>query len=124
MQGTNNSLTNSGIIHATGAKSDGVLANTLGASFVSTIRNTGSIISDRGFAVRGVNGQETLINSGLISSGAGTAIDLRAGKDTLDHANRLAGHRTGGRRHRDGRRNPRRYRHRHQRFPRISKRCG
>lgn len=83
MQGNGNTLTNSGTIHATGNNSDGVLSNTLGGSFTSTIRNTGSIISDTRFAVRGVNGQEMLINSGQISSGAGTAIDLRAGNDTL-----------------------------------------
>jgi outer membrane autotransporter protein len=83
MQGNNNSLLNSGTIHASGTGSDGVLSNTTGGSFVARIENTGSIISERSFAVRGVNGQETLINSGLIRSDAGTAIDLRAGNDTL-----------------------------------------
>jgi autotransporter-associated beta strand protein len=83
MQGNNNSLLNSGTIRASGINADGVLSNTTGGSFVARIENTGSIISERSFAVRGVNGQETLINSGVIRSDAGTAIDLRAGNDTL-----------------------------------------
>lgn len=85
MQGTNNTLTNSGSIRATGNNADGVVSNTVAGTFTTTIENTstGQIISDKRFAVRGVNGQETLINSGLVSSGAGTAIDLRAGNDTL-----------------------------------------
>lgn len=63
----------------------GVVSNTVAGTFTTTIENTstGQIVSDRRFAVRGVNGQETLINSGLVSSGAGTAIDLRTGNDTL-----------------------------------------
>ena len=83
MQGNGNTLTNSGTIRATGTNADGVVSNTVAGSFVTIIENTGSIISDKRFAVRGVNGQETLINSGTIQSGAGTAIDLRAGNDTL-----------------------------------------
>lgn len=85
MQGSGNTLTNSGTIRATGTNADGVVSNTVSGTFTSVIENTstGQIISDRRYAVRGVNGQETLINSGLISSGAGTAIDLRAGNDTL-----------------------------------------
>ncbi|MDM0104641.1 autotransporter outer membrane beta-barrel domain-containing protein [Variovorax sp. J22R24] len=83
MQGDNNTLLNSGTIRASGINADGVLSNTLGGSFVARIENTGSIISERSFAVRGVNGQENLINAGVIRSDAGTAIDLRAGNDTL-----------------------------------------
>ncbi|WP_213958968.1 MULTISPECIES: autotransporter outer membrane beta-barrel domain-containing protein [unclassified Variovorax] len=83
MQGNNNTLLNTGTIRASGVNSDGVLSNTTGGGFVARIENTGIIISERSFAVRGVNGQETLINSGLIRSDAGTAIDLRAGNDTL-----------------------------------------
>lgn len=60
-----------------------MLSNTTGASFVARIENTGSITSARSYAVRGVNGQENLINAGLIRSDAGTAIDLRGGNDTL-----------------------------------------
>jgi len=52
-------------------------------SFVVTVNNSGSIISERRFAVRGVNGQESVINSGLIRSDAGTAIDLRGGNDSV-----------------------------------------
>jgi len=83
MQGDHNTLFNSGTIRASGINADGVLSNTLGGSFVARIENTGSIISERSFAVRGVNGQENLINAGLIQSDVGTAIDLRAGNDTL-----------------------------------------
>ncbi|MGJ7509790.1 autotransporter outer membrane beta-barrel domain-containing protein [Variovorax sp. GT1P44] len=83
MQGTNNTLLNSGTIRASGINADGVLSNTVAGSFVARIENTGSIISERSFAVRGVNGQESLINSGVIRSDVGTAIDLRGGNDTL-----------------------------------------
>ncbi|MDM0026257.1 autotransporter outer membrane beta-barrel domain-containing protein [Variovorax saccharolyticus] len=83
MQGNNNTLVNSGTIRASGINADGVLSNTTAGGFVARIENTGSIISERGFAVRGVNGQETVVNAGVIRSDAGTAIDLRAGNDTL-----------------------------------------
>lgn len=83
MQGNNNTLLNTGTIRASGTNADGVLSNTTAGSFVARIENTGTIVSERSFAVRGVNGQETLINSGIIRSDAGTAIDLRAGNDTL-----------------------------------------
>lgn len=83
MQGSNNRLTNSGTIRATGSNADGVVSNTVSSTFTSVIENSGSITSDKRFAIRGVNGQETVINSGVIQSGVGTAIDLRAGNDTL-----------------------------------------
>lgn len=83
MQGDNNALFNSGTIRASGINADGVLSNTVAGAFVARIENTGSIISERSFAVRGVNGQENLINSGVIRSDVGTAIDLRAGNDSL-----------------------------------------
>lgn len=83
MQGNNNTLVNSGTIRASGANADGVLSNTVAGGFVARIENTGSIVSERGFAVRGVNGQETLVNAGLVRSDAGTAIDLRGGNDML-----------------------------------------
>ncbi|WP_286612939.1 autotransporter outer membrane beta-barrel domain-containing protein [Variovorax jilinensis] len=83
MQGNNNTLVNSGTIRASGVNADGVLSNTVAGSFAARIENTGSIISERSFAVRGVNGQETLVNAGLIRSDVGTAIDLRGGSDTL-----------------------------------------
>ena len=83
LQGTNNTLTNSGTIRATGNNADGVVSNTVAGSFVVTVNNSGSIISERRFAVRGVNGQESVINSGLIRSDAGTAIDLRGGNDSV-----------------------------------------
>lgn len=83
MQGDNNTLFNSGTIRASGINADGVLSNTVAGAFVARIENTGSIISERSFAVRGVNGQENLINSGVIRSDVGTAIDLRAGNDSL-----------------------------------------
>jgi len=69
MQGTANTLTNSGTIRAKGVNADGVVSNTVAGNFAVTIDNSGSIVSDRRFAVRGVNGQETVINSGLIGSG-------------------------------------------------------
>lgn len=83
MQGNGNTLTNTGTIRATATNADGVVSNTVAGSFIATIENIGTIISDKRFAIRGVNGQETVINSGTIQSGAGTAIDLRAGNDTL-----------------------------------------
>lgn len=83
MQGNGNTLTNTGTIRAMGTNADGVVSNTVAGSFIAIIDNSGTITSDKRFAIRGVNGQETVINSGTIRSGAGTAIDLRAGNDTL-----------------------------------------
>ena len=85
MQGSNNTLSNFGTIRATGTNADGVVSNTVSGTFTAFVENAsgGSIVSERRYAIRGVNGQETVVNAGLIQSGAGTAIDLRAGNDML-----------------------------------------
>jgi outer membrane autotransporter protein len=89
MQGDGNSFTNSGTVETTGAASApttsaaGVFSNTAGALFTTTITNTGTITSAQSYAIRGLNGQETVINAGTLSGGGGTAISLGGGDDTL-----------------------------------------
>jgi uncharacterized protein with beta-barrel porin domain len=83
MQGTRDTLVNSGVIHATGGP-DGVFSNTLGSS-TATIRNLagGQIISDNGSALRTLNGSTTIVNAGLLKSGTGIALDGGDGDITL-----------------------------------------
>jgi hypothetical protein len=76
MQGNNDTLINSGTIRATGTGATGVFSNTVGSSFTVRIENRagGQIISDQGPAVRTLNGAATVVNAGLIQSGAGIAL--------------------------------------------------
>ncbi|NIG79479.1 autotransporter outer membrane beta-barrel domain-containing protein [Klebsiella sp. Ap-873] len=81
LQGNNATLNNSGLIQTTGTASssgsvDGVVANTLGSSFNTTINNLagGQIISNNGIGIRSTNGNITITNAGLIQGGSGTAI--------------------------------------------------
>ncbi|WP_227318575.1 autotransporter outer membrane beta-barrel domain-containing protein [Cedecea davisae] len=81
LQGNNATLNNSGIIQSKGTASssgsvDGVVANTLGSSFNTTINNLagGQIISNNGIGIRSTNGNITITNAGLIQGGSGTAI--------------------------------------------------
>ncbi|NIF59795.1 autotransporter outer membrane beta-barrel domain-containing protein [Enterobacter sp. Ap-916] len=81
LQGNNATLNNSGLIQATGTASssgsvDGVVANTLGSSFNTTINNLagGQIVSNNGIGIRSTNGNITITNAGLIQGGSGTAI--------------------------------------------------
>ena len=85
MQGNNDTLINSGTIRATGVGSEGVFSNTVGSSFVATIENRagGQIISDQGPAVRTLNGATTVVNAGLIQSGAGLALNGGGGPVTF-----------------------------------------
>lgn len=86
MQGNNNGLVNTGLIETTGAgNAEAVFSNTAGASFVTTIENAAGaeIRSTQSVAVRGLNGQETLINAGTLVGGGGTAVSLAGGNDTL-----------------------------------------
>ncbi|GAC1323837.1 MAG: hypothetical protein NVSMB28_17470 [Collimonas sp.] len=85
MQGNNDKLTNSGTINASGSGSDAVFSNTVGSGFVASIENQagGQIISQQGAAIRTLNGASTVINAGLLQSGAGTAISMGTGRNTL-----------------------------------------
>lgn len=81
LQGNKATLSNSGFIQAKGTASssgsvDGVVANTLGSSFNTTINNLagGQIISNNGIGIRSTNGNITITNAGLIQGGSGTAI--------------------------------------------------
>lgn len=81
LQGNNATLNNSGLIQTTGTASssgsvDGVVANTLGSSFNTTINNLagGQIVSNNGIGIRSTNGNITITNAGLIQGGSGTAI--------------------------------------------------
>ena len=81
LQGNNATLNNSGLIQSKGTPSssgsvDGVVANTLGSSFNTTINNLagGQIISNNGIGIRSTNGNITITNAGLIQGGSGTAI--------------------------------------------------
>ncbi|MFJ3044827.1 autotransporter domain-containing protein [Herbaspirillum chlorophenolicum] len=79
-QGNANSFTNNGSINVQGNGSDGVFMNTVSSSFTSSITNTGSIISGSSYAIRGLNGSDTVINSGYLEGHGGvngdTAITL------------------------------------------------
>lgn len=85
VQGNNNSVLNRGRLETNGADAEAVFSNTAGSSFVATITNEAgaSIVSAQSLAIRGLNGQETVINAGTISSGAGTAMALGGGNDSV-----------------------------------------
>ena len=85
MQGNSDKLVNSGTINASGTGSDAVFSNTVGSSFTASIENQagGQIISQQGAAVRTLNGSSTVINAGLLQSGAGTAVSMGTGVNTL-----------------------------------------
>ncbi|VTU17898.1 Extracellular serine protease precursor [Variovorax sp. SRS16] len=85
VQGNNNSVVNRGQIGTSGSNAEAVFSNTAGSSFTATITNEAgaSITSAQSLAIRGLNGQETVINAGTISSGAGTAISLGGGNDMV-----------------------------------------
>lgn len=70
-QGNANSFTNSGSINVQGNGSDGVFMNTVSSSFTSSITNSGSIISGSSYAIRGLNGSDTVINSGYLEGHGG-----------------------------------------------------
>lgn len=89
-QGNANSVTNSGTIHVQGTGSDGVFMNTVSPTFTSNIINAagGSITSDQSYAVRGLNGSDTVINAGYLEGHGGanndTAITLgNSGNNSL-----------------------------------------
>ena len=102
MQGNNDRLTNSGTIHASGLGAEGVFSNTAGSCFTATIENQfgGKIISDRGPALRTLNGATGITNAGLLSGGNGTALNggngnitfvLQTGSEIIGLANGGAG---------------------------------
>lgn len=70
-QGNANSFTNTGNISVQGNGSDGVFMNTVSTSFTSSITNSGSIISANSYAIRGLNGSDTVINSGYLEGHGG-----------------------------------------------------
>jgi Autochaperone Domain Type 1 len=84
LQGNNDQLINSGKIIVSGATSDAVFSNTA-AGFTATIQNLagGQIISANAAAIRTLNGATTIINAGLLQSGAGTAINGGIGNVSL-----------------------------------------
>jgi len=85
LQGNGDKLVNSGTIEARGTGSDAVFSNTAGAGFTASIENRagGKIISQQAAAVRTLNGATTVINAGLLQSGAGTAVAMGTGANTL-----------------------------------------
>jgi outer membrane autotransporter protein len=85
MQGNNDRLINTGSIDATGQGSDAVFSNTASSSFNALIENRagGRIVSQNAAAIRTLNGSSTVINAGLVQSGAGIAISMGGGNDTL-----------------------------------------
>ncbi|SIO24392.1 autotransporter outer membrane beta-barrel domain-containing protein [Paraburkholderia phenazinium] len=85
LQGNNDVLINTGSITASGSGSDAVFSNTAGSSFTATIQNLagGQIISQSAAGIRTLNGNTTVINAGLVQSGAGTAISMGNGNDSL-----------------------------------------
>ena len=85
MQGNNDKLVNSGRINASGAGSDAVFSNTAGSSFFASINNQagGQIISQQAAAIRTLNGSSTVTNAGFLQGGAGTAISMGTGSNTL-----------------------------------------
>ncbi|WP_231949284.1 autotransporter outer membrane beta-barrel domain-containing protein [Herminiimonas arsenitoxidans] len=76
-QGNTNSFTNtsSGTINVSGNGSDGVFMNTVSSTFTSTITNNGSITSVNSYAIRGLNGSDTVINSGTLKGAGGVNND-------------------------------------------------
>jgi hypothetical protein len=85
LQGNNDVLINTGTITASGSGSDAVFSNTAGSSFIATIENLagGQIVSQSAAGIRTLNGNTTVINAGLVQSGAGTAISMGNGNDSL-----------------------------------------
>ena len=49
--------------------------NTVSSTFTSSITNTGSITSANSYAIRGLNGSDTVINSGYLEGHGGAASD-------------------------------------------------
>lgn len=76
-QGNTNSFTNSGTINVSGNGSDGVFMNTVSSTFTSTITNAagGQIISAQSYAIRGLNGSDTVINAGHLEGSGGSSGD-------------------------------------------------
>lgn len=74
-QGNANSFTNNGTINVVGNGSDGVFMNTVSSTFTSSITNNGSITSANSYAIRGLNGSDTVINSGYLEGHGGAAGD-------------------------------------------------
>ncbi len=72
-QGNANNFTNSGTIHVQGNGSDGVFMNTVSSTFTSNMTNAagGQIISDQSYAIRGLNGSDTVINAGYLEGHGG-----------------------------------------------------
>lgn len=70
-QGNANSFTNTGTINVQGNGSDGVFMNTVSSTFTSSITNSGTIISGSSYAIRGLNGSDTVINSGNLEGHGG-----------------------------------------------------
>ena len=85
LQGNNDQLINSGTVAVTGAGANAVFSNTVGSSFTATITNLagGQITSQTGSAIVTLNGSTTIVNAGLVQSGAGTAITMGNGNDSL-----------------------------------------
>ncbi len=106
IQGSNGTLINSGTIHASGGAasgglpSDGVFSNTLGSTFNATIVNLsgGQIISDRGPAIRTLNGPTSITNAGLLDGNNGFAISGGNGNIslTLQTGSKMVGTANGG----------------------------
>ncbi len=74
---TNGVLINEGHIAALGTAVDATTGT------VSAVYNDGTIQSATGLAILGGNGSEQVTNWGVITGGAGLALDLGAGDDTL-----------------------------------------
>jgi outer membrane autotransporter protein len=85
MQGNNDHLLNTGSIRANGQGSDAVFSNTVSGTFSALIENRagGEIVSQGAAAIRTLNGSSTVVNAGLVQSGAGTAIAMGNGNDAL-----------------------------------------
>lgn len=85
MQGNNDHLINTGTIRASGQGADAVFSNTVSSTFSTLIENRagGQIVSQNAAAIRTLNGNSTVVNAGLVQSGAGTAIAMGNGNDAL-----------------------------------------
>jgi uncharacterized protein with beta-barrel porin domain len=85
LQGNNDQFINSGTVAVTGTGANAVFSNTVGSTFTATIQNLAGaqISSQTGSAIVTLNGNTTIINAGLVQSGAGTAITMGNGNDSL-----------------------------------------
>jgi uncharacterized protein with beta-barrel porin domain len=85
LQGNNDQFINSGTVAVTGTGANAVFSNTVGSTFTATIQNLagGQISSQTGSAIVTLNGNTTIINAGIVQSGAGTAITMGNGNDSL-----------------------------------------